>query len=123
MKILLDENLPHKLRELLAKHETFTVAYMGWVGIRNGELLAASEREGFEILLTSDQGFPHQQNMSERKLAVLLVPTPDWNVVKHHDVAILAAIDNSVPGTFARVSFSPATPSRKPPSAAPPDAI
>jgi predicted nuclease of predicted toxin-antitoxin system len=106
VKVLLDENLPHKLRELLAEHETFTVAYMGWVGIRNGELLAASEREGFDVLITSDQGFPHQQNMTDRKLAVLLVPTPDWNIVKNHSSAILLAIETSSPGTFSRVSFS-----------------
>jgi hypothetical protein len=39
MKILLDENLPHKLRHEIIGHEVFTVAYMGWSGIENGKLL------------------------------------------------------------------------------------
>lgn len=105
MRVLLDENLPHGLRALLAGHEVFTVAYLGWIGIRNGELLAAAERERFELLITSDQGFPHQQNMEGRKLAVLLVPTPDWNTVRVNVPQIEAAIRTSSPGTFVRVSF------------------
>jgi hypothetical protein len=36
MKLLLDENLPHRLRPLLVGHEAFTVAYMNWQGIENG---------------------------------------------------------------------------------------
>ena len=39
MKSLLDENLPHELRHELHGREVATVAYMGWRGIRNGELL------------------------------------------------------------------------------------
>lgn len=77
------------------------------IGIRNGELLAAAERERFDLLITSDQGFPHQQNMEGRKLAVLLVPTPDWNAVKVNVPQIETAIRTSSPGTFVRVSFGP----------------
>lgn len=39
MKLLLDENLPHDLRQHLAGHVVFTVAYMGWSGMKNGDLL------------------------------------------------------------------------------------
>jgi hypothetical protein len=104
-RVLCDENLPHKLRTLLPEHDIFTVAFMGWVGVKNGELLVAAERDGFDVLITSDQGFPHQQNMTDRRLAVLLVPTPDWNVIKFHASSISAAIETSSQGTFAHVSF------------------
>ena len=53
-RVLLDENLPHKLRTLLTECDVFTVAYMQWIGVRNGELLAAAERECFDVLVTSD---------------------------------------------------------------------
>ena len=43
MKVLLDENLPHSLREHLLEYETFTAAYMGWAGLKNGELLDVAE--------------------------------------------------------------------------------
>lgn len=90
---------------LLNEYDVFTVAYMGWVGIQNGSLLAAAERERFEVLITSDQGFPHQQNVAGLTLAVLLLPTPDWNVVKDQGAKIAVAIENCLPGTFARVHF------------------
>ena len=104
-RVLLDENLPHKLRPLLPECDVFMVAYMQWIGIRNGALLAAAEREGFDVLITSDQGFPNQQNMAGRRLAILLVPTPDWSVVRDQAPRIAEAIETSLPGTFTHVSF------------------
>lgn len=47
MKLLLDENLPHDLRAKLVGHEVFTVAYMKWSGLENGELLSAAAGCGF----------------------------------------------------------------------------
>ena len=55
MKVLLDENLDHALRKLLEPHEVVTVTYMGWAGIKNGELLLAAEDNGFDVLLTGDR--------------------------------------------------------------------
>lgn len=104
-KIILDENLPHDLRRLLADYNIITVAYMGWAGVKNGELLRKAEQEGFDILITSDQGFPHQQNMGRRKLAILLLPTPNWNAVKQNVHQIEAAILGTEPGTVTRVPF------------------
>ena len=47
MRILLNENLPHKLRLLLAGHEVRTTAYQGWAGLTNRALLKAAEDAGF----------------------------------------------------------------------------
>jgi hypothetical protein len=58
VKVLLGENMPHKLRALMGGHEVVTVAYMGWVGTKNGKLLNAAESAGFDVLVTSDQGIP-----------------------------------------------------------------
>lgn len=65
-RVICDENLPHKLRTLIPEHDLFSVAYMQWVGIKNGELLDVAERAHFDVLITSDQGIPHQQNMAGR---------------------------------------------------------
>ena len=54
MKALLDEDIPHKLRGHLSAHETVTVAYLGWSGLKNGELLKAAEGAAFDVLVTSD---------------------------------------------------------------------
>ena len=61
MKILLDENLPHRLRPLIVGHNVFTVAYMNWAGIENGELLSLAAANGFEAIITKDNGMPYDR--------------------------------------------------------------
>ena len=63
MKVLLDENLDHGLRKLLGEHEVVTVTYMGWTGLKNGELLRIAEDNGIEVLLTGDQTLTYEQNL------------------------------------------------------------
>jgi hypothetical protein len=52
--VLLDENLPQKLRLFLTGHEVVSVAYQGWAGISNGALIAAAEEAGFDAIITAD---------------------------------------------------------------------
>jgi predicted nuclease of predicted toxin-antitoxin system len=54
MKLLLDECIPHRLRLHLSGHDAYSVAYMGWGGIKNGRLLALAAADGFEALVTTD---------------------------------------------------------------------
>ena len=73
MRVLLDENLPSKLRRLFeAGVEVITVGYRGWKGKENGELLKSAESE-FDVLVTMDQGIPQQQNLSEIKMGIVLL--------------------------------------------------
>ena len=66
MKILLDENLPNKLRvEFGENHEVFTVNFMGWSGKKNGELLGLMVYHGFDALVTLDKNIPFQQNIEK----------------------------------------------------------
>jgi len=53
--VLLDENLDHALRKHLGPHDISTVTYMGWAGLKNGELLQAAENGSFDVFLTGDQ--------------------------------------------------------------------
>jgi len=55
VKVLLDENLPHLLRNNLGDHDVFTVRYKGWAGLKNGELLKTAEDDGFQVFITGDQ--------------------------------------------------------------------
>ena len=73
MRVLLDENLPFKLRRLFEVGvEVVTVGYRGWKGKENGELLKSAESE-FDVLVTMDQGIPQQQNLSEIKMGIVLL--------------------------------------------------
>jgi predicted nuclease of predicted toxin-antitoxin system len=73
MKILLDECLPLDFRHSFPAHEVNTVQWAGLKGTKNGELLRAAELAGYEVLLTVDQGIPHQRSSLSRKLSIVLV--------------------------------------------------
>ena len=55
MRLLLDENLPKRLKQDFPAHEIFTVRDKLWNGIKNGELLKLMLAEGFHALLTFDK--------------------------------------------------------------------
>jgi predicted nuclease of predicted toxin-antitoxin system len=103
LKVLLDENLPHRLRSEIAGHEVMTVGYRGWTGVRNGSLIAAAEQDGFNVLVTGDQNIAYQQNVAGRTIAIVTLSAVNWPILRHHLVAIQLAVDHSVPGSFQQV--------------------
>lgn len=74
MKILLDESVPRLLKLRLPQLNISTVQEMGWAGVQNGELLRRAE-EHFDVLITADRNLRYQQNLSGRKLAILVLPS------------------------------------------------
>ncbi|WP_035916817.1 DUF5615 family PIN-like protein [Flavimarina sp. Hel_I_48] len=79
MKLLLDENIPIKLkRDILnfkAQHEVYTVADQEWKGTKNGELLKLMLNEKFDVLITADKNIGHQQNFENYQLPVIILHT------------------------------------------------
>ena len=73
MKLLLDENLPKKLKIDFTEHEIYTVNDKGWAGIKNGELLQLMIKENFDALLTFDKNLQHQQNFSKYSITVFVL--------------------------------------------------
>ena len=73
MKVLLDECLPLDFRHELRGHDAHTVQWAGFKGMKNGELLQAAERAGYDVLVTVDQGIPYQMSTSSRRLAVTVL--------------------------------------------------
>ena len=82
MKILLDENLPHRLRHELLGHDCYTVAYMNWCGVENGDLLAVAETAGFDALVTKDTKLQYEQNLEALPIAVVVLDAIS-NDIKH----------------------------------------
>ena len=103
MKVLLDENIPHDLRPHLSHHDTYTVAYLGWAGLKNGRLLQAAETGGFEVLVTGDLSMSYQQNLTGRRIAILSLSAIGWPIIEPHVPKIVKAIDEAERGGFARV--------------------
>ena len=103
MRVLLDHNLPHKLRTNLGKHEIVTASHMGWGELKNGELLRMAEDSGIEVFVTGDRSLADEQNLSVRRLAIVAVSANNWPIIKDHVSKILAAIESAVPGSFQEV--------------------
>lgn len=74
MKLLLDECVPRKLKAHFqaAGFDVLTVREAGFAGKENGELLAAAEGI-FDVLVTIDRNIRHQQNMTGRRLSILVL--------------------------------------------------
>ena len=75
MRVLLDENTPRGVRRILTGHDVRTVPEMGWTACSNGQLLDEAERAGFEAIVTGDQNFVTQQNLTGRSIAVVVLST------------------------------------------------
>jgi hypothetical protein len=73
LQVLLEENVDRRLKRSFAEeHDVLTVAEAGWAGKKNSEL-AFGEPQEFAAFITTDKGIPHQQNLSELDLAVILL--------------------------------------------------
>lgn len=73
MRLLFDENTPFSLARELVGHECAHVIRLGWRGIKNGVLLNRAEQAGYDILITLDDDMMPEQNMVNRKIAVVAV--------------------------------------------------
>ena len=106
MRILLDHNVPVGVRGFLARHEVSTVIEMHWPPqIENGELLKAADACNFDVFLTSDQNIRYQQDLSQRKLALVVLGSNIWPIVRNHRGGIQAAIEKSTPGSYLLVEM------------------
>lgn len=102
MKILIDESAPQDLRHWLSEHDVETVAYRGWSGLKNGELLQRAEPD-FDVLLTADKNIPHQQPIAGTRIAVIVLPTNQVSLLKKRIDDIRQAINASSPGRVTRM--------------------
>lgn len=105
MKILFDECIDQKLRLLFAGHDCQTAAYAKLAGLKNGVLLAAAESAGFEMMITTDQEIPYQQNLRERRIAILILcaPTNRLADLKRLVPTALSALNGVTPGQVLRI--------------------
>jgi predicted nuclease of predicted toxin-antitoxin system len=105
MKLLLDENMPHKLRQFLPGHVVVTAAFMQWGGIRNGKLLDNAASKGFDALLTVDAGIEFEQNLSALPCSVIIIRSAS-NAFEHiepHLPAVLEVLKTLKPRTLVRI--------------------
>jgi hypothetical protein len=78
VRILFDQGTPVPLRKSLTQHEVTTAYERDWSRLKNGELLDAAEKQGFELLITTDSKLKYQQDLKSRRIAIVVLSTPSW---------------------------------------------
>jgi hypothetical protein len=106
LRVLFDKNVPVGVRRFLLKHEVHTVVEMQWPEqLENGELLTIAEQSGFDVMVTSDQNIRHQQNLTGRKLALVVLGSNIWPLVREYGTTISAKVDLAAPGSYAFIEM------------------
>ncbi len=114
LRILLDENVPAALRHLIDGHDVRPAFEMGWSGLANGELIAAAEAAGFAVLITADRNIRYQQNLTSRRIALVVLSTNIWPTIQRDTSPILAAIETIQPGAYVFVMLDRPPRGRRP---------
>ena len=105
MKLLFDQGTPVPLRKHLLNHMVETAYERGWSNLKNGDLLSQAEAEGFDVLITTDQNLRYQQNLSGRRISVVVLMTTNWPRIRNHADLVAQAIDNLRSGSYEEVQF------------------
>ncbi len=71
----------------------------------NGELIAAAEAEGFDVLLTTDKNMRHQQDLSGRKIAFVVLGNQQWPILRRYVERVVAAVNAATPGSYTEVEI------------------
>lgn len=101
MRIVFDKNVPAGVRRFLSKHEVRTFPEMPWhPQLENGALLDAAEAAGFDVMITADQNIAYQQNLIGRRLALVVLGSNLWPLVRDHETAIATTVDAASPGGY-----------------------
>jgi hypothetical protein len=82
MLVLLDQNVPIGVRRILTNHDVRTAYRMGWADLSNGELIDAAQAAGIAVLVTCDQNIVFQQGLSGRQIAMVVLATNSWAVIR-----------------------------------------
>ena len=107
MKVLFDQGTPAPLRRALAGQSVETAYERVWSSLQNGELIAAAESAGFDVLVTTDKNLKYQQNLTvtARTLSIVVLLTTSWPRFQGSLHAVVQAVDAAAPGCYVEVSM------------------
>lgn len=76
-----------------------------WDALKNGDLLTAAEAAGFDVFVTTDRNIQYQQNLSGRRLAIVVLSKSRWKLIKAKLDVIAATVTAMQPGGFAEIDI------------------
>ena len=91
MRLLIDECVDERLRILFPGHDCQTARFANLAGLKNGRVLEPAEAAGFDVLTTVDRNIPDQQNLSGRRISILILCGPT-NRLRDLELLVPAAV-------------------------------
>jgi hypothetical protein len=103
MLILFDNGTPRGLAHFLIGHTVEEAWARGWEELANGELIDAAEQAGFEVMVTTDKNIHYQQNLTARRIALVVLEHSQWPMVRLVEGNIAAAVNAALPGSYMEI--------------------
>lgn len=107
MKVLFDQNVPRNLASYLTAHEITRSAELGWQELKKGDLLDAAGDTGFEVMVTADHNLAYQQKLKNRRLAIVVLPSGNWPVLKIYIAEVVRAVGEAQRRDFKDLKLNP----------------
>ena len=105
MRILFDQGAPVPLRRFLHPHVVDTADELQWSTLQNGDLPNAAEKNDYDVLITTDQNLRYQQNLSERKIHILVLCTTSWPRIRNQIDRVVEALHNMPENGYLEIRF------------------
>jgi GNAT superfamily N-acetyltransferase len=105
MRVLFDNGTPRGIAKALLGHTVQEARSQGWDTLRNGELLDAAEAAGFEVFLTTDRNIRFQQDLTDRKIAIVVLNKGRWRLIRSRLPQIVATVSAATPGSYIEVEI------------------
>ena len=105
MRILFDNGTPRGVAGALTDHIVEEARSRGWDTLGNGELLDAAEAAGFDVFVTTDRNIRYQQNLTGRKIAIIVIDKARWRLIRRRLPEIAAAVAAAEQGSLVQVEI------------------
>jgi len=105
MRILFDQGTPVAIRRFLPNHSIRTTRQEGWATLTNGSLLRVAGDAGFDLLLTTDNNLGYQQNLKDRKIAIVVLSRNRWRSVQKMSQEIVFAVEQAAQGSYVVIEI------------------
>ena len=73
--------------------------------MQNGDLLNEAVKEGYELMITTDQNLRYQQNLSTRNIQILVLCTTSWPRIRQNINAIVEALNRMPENGYQELRF------------------
>jgi hypothetical protein len=105
MLILFDHGTPRSVARWLHGHTVVEAIARGWDRLANGDLLKMAEDAGSDLLLSTDKNIRYQQNLTGRRIAIVILGNPQRPAVHRHINLVIDAVNAATPGTYIEVEI------------------